>query len=87
MPGCGAIMCAMTNPTLEGCITHPRFARTLGELAYQIFVASPDDIRLHVVESEPLCADLFDQVRQAPIIDITQTVRRGIEVNAINDAF
>ncbi len=61
-------------------------AAALGKLADEIFVAAPDDIRLHITEAEAFFADALDEVGEAVIVNVADVVSGGIEIHAINDA-
>ena len=58
----------------------------LGELADEVFVAAPDDVRLHVAQAEALLADALDEVGEAVVVDVAHAVGGGVEVHAVDDA-
>ena len=63
MPGSGSMIRAMTKPTSGGRVELAgALAAAFGELADQVLVAAADDVRLDVVEAEPLGADRLDEV-------------------------
>ena len=59
----------------------------LGKLANEIFVAPSDNIRLHVVQSQPLLADTLNQIAQTVIGEVPLPVRSGVEIDAVDDSF
>ncbi len=58
----------------------------LSELADEIFVTAPDDVRLHVAEPETLFTDALDEVGEAVVVNVAHAVGGGVEVHAVNDA-
>ena len=40
-----------------------------------------------VLMAQPLPGDLLDQVGEAIVLDVSDTVRGGVEVNPVNDPF
>jgi hypothetical protein len=53
------------------------------ELADEVFVTAPDDVRLNVSQSEALGTDLFDQVRETVIVNVALAVGGGVEVDPV----
>ena len=80
-------MRAMTMPTSVGRVELAgALTAALGELADEILVAAPDDVRLHVVQAEALLADALDEIGEAVVVDVAHAVGGGVEVHAVDDA-
>ena len=56
------------------------------EFPDEVLVAAPDDVGLNIAEAESLLADPFDQVGEAVVIDVANTVRCCVEIDAVDDA-
>ena len=86
-PARGSMMRAMIMPTSRGRVELAgALAAALGELADQVLVAAPDDVRLDVVEPQALGADRLDEVAEAVVVDVALAVGGGVEVDAVDDA-
>ena len=60
-------------------------ARAFGEFADQVFVAAADDVRLHIVQTQPLLGDFLDQAGKAVVGDVALAVGGGVEVHPVNN--
>ena len=60
-------------------------ASALGKLADQVFVAAPDDVGLHVGQTQALGADRLDQGGEAVVVEVADAVGGGVEVHAVDD--
>ena len=58
----------------------------LGELADEVFVATPDDVGLNVFKPERLTLIASIRLLEPIIVEITLAVGSGIKVNTVDDA-
>jgi hypothetical protein len=85
--GCGVHDAGHNETDLCRCIELARaLTAALGKLADEVFIASPDDVRLHVSKAQALGVDGLDEVAQTGVVNIALAVGGSVEVNAVDDA-
>jgi len=85
--GCGIHDAGHDETDLCRCVELAcALAAALGKFSDEVFIASPDDVRLYVGEPESLGADGLDEIAQPGVINVALAVGGGVEINAVNDA-
>lgn len=55
------------------------------EFAYQALITAPDNIWFHIIQSQSLFWNFFNEFTQSIIINITLPVGGSVKVNTVND--